>query len=186
MLNLLLLAMAAQTVPTAPTEPPLRELYQGPMQAENIWLRPAHPGGPDYRMFPDIAVGELRIDGDTLYVRVLNKGASPTPGPVIVAARAEENGSKTDLVEQRTPKLLPGEARWVPLRGFSVKTAATSPAIFALESASAIAAEAQMIPSSTEVLDRSGQTRFTGTADADQTNNSLALAGNVIKRGRPE
>jgi hypothetical protein len=136
-------------------------------------------------MFPDIAVGAFRIDGDTLYVRVLNKGQAATPGPVLVAARAAEKGAKTDLIQQRTARLLPGETRWVPLRGFSVKTAATSPMIFALETASAVSAVARMIPSSTPVLDRSGQTREMGTDDADETNNSLTLAGSAIQHGQP-
>jgi len=155
------------------------------MPAENIWLRPAHPGSDD-RMFPDIALGGFRIDGDTLYVRVLNKGQSSTPGPVLVAARAVANGSKTELVEQRTAKLLPGESRWVSLRGFSVKTAATTPAVFALESASVVSAVARLMPSSASVLDRSGETRELGTTETDETNNSLTLAGNAIAQGPPQ
>ena len=137
-------------------------------------------------MFPDIAIGELTVDGDTLYVRVQNKGYSPTPGPVLVAARAEENGSKTAVVEQRTARLLPGETRWVSLRGFSVKTAATRPSVFALESASAVSAVARVMPSSTGVLDRSGQTREVGATDVDETNNSLTLVGSAITHGKPQ
>jgi hypothetical protein len=182
-----LMAAAPQAMPSIPESTIImREIRQGPMPAENIWLRPAHPGGADNgRMFPDIAVGAFRIDGDTLYVRVLNKGQTATPGPVLVAARAAEKGAKTDLIQQRTARLLPGEARWVPFRGFSVKTAATSPMIFALETASAVSAVARMIPSSTPVLDRSGQTREMGTDDADETNNSLTLAGSAIQHGQP-
>jgi len=182
-----LMAAASPAVRSIP-EPTIimREMRQGPMPAENIWLRPAHPGGADDgRMFPDIAVGAFRIDGDTLYVRVLNKGQSATPGPVLVAARAAENGAKTDLIQQRTAKLLPGEARWVPLRGFSVKTAATLPIVFALEGASAVSAVARMMPSSAPLLDRSGQTRDVGTDDADERNNSLTLAGSAIQHGQP-
>jgi hypothetical protein len=137
-------------------------------------------------MFPDIAVGELRVDGDTLYVRVLNKGRSATPGPVLVAARAEENGSKTATVEQRTAKLLPSEARWVLLRGFSIKTAAARPAVFALENATAVAAVAQMMPSSTGVLDRSGQSRNMDTTDLDGSNNAVTATGSALKHGRPD
>jgi hypothetical protein len=181
-----LILLAAQAAP-APlpngiiftTDPP-----RGPMPAENTYLRPGHKNSDD-RMFPDIAIGELKVDGDTLYVRVQNKGGSATPGPVLVAARAEENGSKTGLVEQRTAKLLAGEARWVPLRGFSVKTAATSPAVFALESAGTVSAVARLMPSSAPVLDRSGQTREVGTRETDETNNSLTLAGTAIGHGRP-
>ena len=182
-----LMAAASPAVRSIP-EPTIimREMRQGPMPAENIWLRPSHPGGADDgRMFPDIAVGAFRIDGDTLYVRVLNKGQSATPGPVLVAARAAENGAKTDLIQQRTAKLLPGEARWVPLRGFSVKTAATLPIVFALEGASAVSAVARMMPSSAPLLDRSGQTRDVGTDDADERNNSLTLAGSAIQHGQP-
>ena len=186
MLSIMLLAAAA----AGPAEPSpvtentiaLHEIHQGPMPAENIWLRQGHA---DDRMFPDIAIGQLNVDGDTLYVHVENKGHSATPGPVLVAARAEQNGSKTAIVEERTARLLPGEARWVPLRGFSVKTAAANPSVFALESASAVSAVARVMPSSTGVLDRSGQTREVDSTDADETNNSLTLAGTAIRHGRP-
>jgi hypothetical protein len=183
MFGTLILALMAAP---APREVPMVRQMQGPMPAENIWLRPAHPiGYDDGRMFPDIVIGELRIDHDTLYVRVLNKGHSATPGAVLVGARAAENGSKTALVEQRTARLQPGEARWVPLRGFSVKTAATTPAVFALESASAVSAVVRMVPSSAPALDRTGQTREVGTQEADESNNTLTLAGSVIQHGSP-
>jgi hypothetical protein len=187
MLSTLFLAFAAQAAAAGMPESTvlLRELYQGPMPAENIWLRPAHAGS-DERMFPDIAIGELRIDGDTVYVRVLNKGRSATPGPVLVAARVDENGSKSGTVEQRTAKLLANEARWVPLRGFSVKIAASVPTVFALESATSVAAVAHMLPSSTGVLDRSGQTRNADTTDLDESNNALTATGSALKHGRPQ
>jgi hypothetical protein len=185
MFGLLFLAMAAQASQPPATETQMHQLeVQGPMPAENMYLRPGHKGSDD-RMFPDIAIGELRVEGDTLYVRVLNKGQSATPGAVLVAARAAENGSKTDMVEQRITRLQPGEARWVPLRGFSVKTAAMSPAVFALESASAVSAVARMIPTSTGVLDRSGQTREMDTIDLDESNNGLTATASQLKRGRP-
>ena len=104
---------------------------------------------------------------------------------MLVAAQAEENGGKTALVEQRTARLLPGEARWVPLRGFSIKTAGATPAAFALRSASAVAAVARLMPSGTSALDRSGQSREVGTAETDEANNSLTLAGSSIEQGRP-
>jgi hypothetical protein len=187
MLSAFMLMLAPTVAANGPPARPIQEFRQGPMPAENIWLRPAHPQGfDDGRMFPDIAIGEFRIDGDTLYVRVLNKGHSPTPGGVLVAARAAENGSKTELVEQRTAKLLPGEARWVTLRGFAVKTAAAAPAVFALESASAVSAVARMMPSSAPALDRSGETREVGTEEGDEANNVLTLAAEAIKHGKPQ
>jgi hypothetical protein len=57
--------------------------------------------------------------------------------------------------------------------------------VFALETASAVSAVARMIPSSAHVLDRSGQTGDMGTDDADETNNSLTLAGSAIQHGLP-
>ena len=51
----------------------------------------------------------------------------------------------------------------------TVKTAAMSPMVFALETAGAVSAIARKIPSSAPALDRSGQTRDVGTDDADKT-----------------
>src|SRR5438445_13708193 len=103
-----LAAPAAATPPQTPLPPalPIRELFQGPMPVSDKVLPPRHANS-DERMFPDIAIGEMKVDGDTLYVRVLNKGASSTPGPVLVAARAEENRSQTALVAQHTAHMLP-------------------------------------------------------------------------------
>jgi hypothetical protein len=156
---------------------------QGAMPGENSALAPPHKGSDD-RMFPDIEIGALRIDGDTLYVQVRNIGKSPSQGSVLVSARASDSGMRSEPVQARTARLQPGETRWVSLRGFSVKTASNTSPVFALASATSIAASAQLLPVSAQ-LDRSGQARQE-TADGDENNNSLVVEGSAIGRGAPQ
>jgi len=66
MMDLLLLGLAGLMQDQGPTittlDPPM-----GPTIGENRTMSQWHPGS-DNRMFPDVAVKDLRIDGDTLYV----------------------------------------------------------------------------------------------------------------------
>jgi hypothetical protein len=156
---------------------------QGPMPAEFHTLSQPHPGADD-RMFPDIAIGAMKIDGDTLYVQVKNLGRSASQSGVLVAVRAEANGMKSERAQVRTGRLSAGEARWVPVRGFSVRTASTSAPVFALDSASSVSATATLQLAATPALDRSGQGRQE-MSDRDESNNSVTLSGDTVQRGRP-
>jgi hypothetical protein len=183
MFSTLLLSLLAS--PTAGEAPMSVQIRQGPMPAENIYLRPGHKNSDD-RMFPDIAIGALSIDGDTLFVQVTNKGRAWTHAPIQVAARAEAGGVKSDLAQVRVEQQLKsGETRWVAVKGFSFKTAANSPAVFALENASAVSAVARLLPTTAGSLDRSGQGCGECNRESDQGNNVLTLGGSAIAHGRP-
>jgi hypothetical protein len=179
------LAPAAAQVPAAPMIP--REMpmireprVAGPTALEWHTLSQPHPKSDD-RMFPDIAVKDMRIDGDTLYVRLVNQGRGSARTPIMVVARAAENGMKTDEVQLRTDRLAAGESRWVPLKGFSVKSASVTAPVFDLASASAVSAAAWLLPSTAGALDRSGQSCGECATDSDTSNNLLTLQGNSIK-----
>jgi len=161
---------------------------QGPMAGENHTLSQPYPG-QDLRTFPDIVIGDLRIDKDTLYVLVTNKGEARAKGPIRITARAEANGVKSEAGAARISNLKGGESRWVPLTDFAVKTASTTPsaAIFALDSASTVSAAVRLPPPAT--LDRSGQGCVASRGciqELDETNNGFSAAGSAIARGRPE
>jgi len=186
---LLALAPAAAVVPQAPVQPRdmpfIREpRVAGPTALEWRTMSQPHANSDD-RMFPDIAIGALSIDGDTLYVQLTNKGRSGTQTGALVAARAVAGGMKSDLIEVKTGRLAPGETRWVPLKGFSVKTASTNGTVFALANATVVSAVARLLPSSAGTLDRSGQGCGECTTEMDDSNNTLTLSGAAIKHGAP-
>jgi len=183
MLNLLFVLAAAPVAPLATPEPIMRETRILPMPYEWHTLSQPHPNSDD-RMFPDIAVKDMRIDGDTLYVRLVNQGRGGARVPILVVARAAANGIKSEEVQARTPRLASGESRWVALKGFSVKSAAISAPVFDRASSSAVSAAAWLTPSTARNLDRSGQ-RCGCSIDLDEKNNILSLNGNSIVHGRP-
>jgi hypothetical protein len=182
MLTLLLFALAAaQDVgPVIVTNDP----PQGPTPGENRTLSQWHPG-TDARMFPDIAIGELMIAGDTLYVRIVNEGRVASQGSIFIAARADANGLRSEPANSRTGRLRAGEARWIPLRGFSVKTASTAGPVFALADASLVSVVARLVPSDAAALDRSGQ-GADRMIDLNEANNSRTAEGSTIARGQPQ
>jgi hypothetical protein len=184
MLNLLFILAAAPAASMSPPTPMMRETRILPMPAEWHTLSQPHPNSDD-RMFPDIAVKDMRIDGDTLYVQLLNKGRGGSRVPIEVIARAASNGVKSDEIQIRTPGLAAGESRWVALKGFSIKSASIAAPVFDLASASAVSAAAWLLPSTASSLDRSGQGCGECTTDSDEKNNILNLNGNSIARGRP-
>jgi hypothetical protein len=183
---LLALAPAAEVAPAPVREVPLmREpRVAGPTAFEWRTMSQPHPNSDD-RMFPDIAVKDMRIDGDTLYVRLANQGRRPSQAPIMIVVRAAENGMKTDEVRTRTNRLAAGESRWVALKGFAIKSASIATPVFDLASASAVSAAAWLLPSSAGTLDRTGQGCGECTADADETNNVLTLQAAAIGRGAP-
>jgi hypothetical protein len=184
MLNFLLILAAAPGPAMAPHEPIMREIRILPMPYEWHTLSQPHPNSDD-RMFPDIAVKDMRIDGDTLYVRVINQGRGSARAPITIVARAASNGMKSQEVQAHTPRLTAGESRWVALKGFSVKAASVSPPVFDLASANAVSAAAWLLPSTAGSLDRSGHGCGQCSIDLDEGNNILNLNGNSIARGRP-
>ena len=162
-----------------------REINQGPTPFQERTLSQQHPNADD-RMFPDIAVKDLRIDGDTLYVRLVNQGHSSAQAAILVAARAAANGVTGDLAQARVPRLRAGEARWVALKGLSIRTAAISPTIFALGGAVTVSAVARLAPAASGLPDRSGRDCSDCAADGDEANNVLTMNGDVIARGPPQ
>jgi hypothetical protein len=186
MFQLLMFALAT----TAQENPPVfRRLDppQGPTAGENRTLSQWH-ANQDLRTFPDLAVNELRIDEGTLYVRVANKGKARAKGPISITARAETNGVTSEAVAVRIDGLKGGESRWVPLTGFSVKTASAvaSAPVFALGNASVVSAAIKLPPPSS-TFDRSGQSCSRDCRqELDDSNNDFSANGSAIVRGRPE
>jgi len=180
-------ALPVMTLPMIPRETPvMREpRVAGVTPLENRTLSQPHANS-DNRMFPDIAIKDLRIDGDTLYVRLANHGRGAAQMPILVTARAIAGGVRSDLAQVRTGRLMAGESRWVSIKGFSVRTAATTPSVFALSNASTISAVARLLPSTAGMLDRSGEGCGECTSEADETNNALTLSGAALKYGRPQ
>jgi hypothetical protein len=190
MLDMLILALAAAAAQD-PTNPPIitRDPPQGAMPAENHTLSQPHPYATD-RTFPDMAVKGLRIEGDTLYVLVVNEGKARARGPIRVTARAETHLVKGESAPARIGNLSAGESRWVPLRHFSVKSAsaARSASVFALEDASLVTATVSLSPPVPAAVDRSGQACLPSRGcvrEPNEANNSYRAEGDAILRGRP-
>jgi hypothetical protein len=181
----MLFVLAAQVTSEPHPVPFMREIRQGPMPFQERTMSQPHRFSDD-RMFPDIAIGALSIDGDTLYVQLTNKGLSATRTNAMIVARAQSNGMVSDLAEARTGRLSPGESRWVPLRGFSVRTASTRATVFSLAGATTISAAVHLIPSSAGALDRSGDGCGECTVEMKDGNNQLTLSGSAIGHGKPQ
>ena len=171
MIYLLLLAAAAE--PGNPPVHPLLEIVRLPTAAENIYLRPGHANSDD-RMFPDIAVKDMRIDGDTLYVLVKNQGGRSARG-IQVTAQAEGNGAKSDAAPARLANLPAGKSKWVTIGKFKI----------VLADASLVSAAAKLPAATPAALDRSGG-GCDGCSDLNETNNSLTEEASSIARGKPE
>ena len=178
MFELFLLAFAA-----AQETPPLVVIPQepfrpGPTAAEFRTLSQPWRGNQPERMFPDLTIKDIRIDGDSLYVLVANEGAVRARGPIRVSVHAEANGARTDAATARTDTLDGGESRWV-----AVKDRALASIDWADAQVSASAAQAAVVP---RALDRTGQLhRQVGVGDVNEANNSLTLAASAIMQGRP-
>lgn len=185
MMSTLLLGLfaAAQSLPEGIVA---RDPPQGPTPGENRSLSQWHPGADD-RMFPDLAIKDLRIDGDILYVHVVNQGGSKADGPIWVAANAQADGIRGEARPARMGKLLGGESRWVRIGQFSLKSASRSASgpIFVLESADLVSANIKQAAAATRTLNRTGQA-CDRCHEVDTSNNSLSMPGSAIERGRPE
>ena len=185
MLDLFLFVAAAAQ--DAPVFIPRPDPPSGPMPADFRTLSQPHPNMAPERSFPDLTIKDLRIDGDTLYVMVANEGGKRAGGPISVTSLAEANGVRSEATPARIDKLAAGERRWVPLRQFSVKSAAIggSAPLVALADASRVSVTISQPPAVPSALDRTGQRRERTDRDPDESNNSLTLAGDAIVRGRP-
>ena len=190
MFQLLMLAYAAAAQDTRPPviriDPP-----RGVTPFENRTLSQPHLNQSPETMFPDLAIKKLRIDGDTLHVLVVNQGKIRAKGPTRLTARAEMNGVRGEASPARIGTLKAGESRWVPLRNFSVRSAASglSAPVFALEGASLVSAALRPPSPTSRAVDRTGQDcdpTHGCIRDMDETNNSLTEAGSAISHGRPE
>lgn len=185
MMSTLLLGLfaAAQSLPEGVL---VRDPPQGPTPGENRTLSQWYPGADD-RMFPDLAIKDLRIDGDILYVHVVNQGVTRADGPIWVDANAHSDGIKGEARPTRVGKLMAGESRWVRVGQFSLKSASRSSSgpIFVLESADLISANIKQAAPATRTLDRTGQ-GCDRCHEVDTSNNSLSMPGAAIGRGRPE
>ena len=167
MLEVLLLGLAGLTQDQGPTlttiDPPM-----GPTVGENRTLSQWHPGSDD-RMFPDVAVKELRIDGDTLYVLVTNQGGK-SARKIQISAKSQGSSETARLAS-----LPAGESKWVPLTHLRVALADTN----------VISAAARLSAAVPEALDHSGQ-GCDACTDVNEANNSISAPAGSIARGRPE
>ncbi len=189
MLDMLILALAAAAAQDS--NPPIltRDPRPGVTPVENRTLSQPHPYATD-RMFPDLAIKGVRIEGDTLYVLVVNDGKARARGPIRVTARAETHLFNGVAAPVRIGNLKAGDSRWVPLRHFSVKSAsaARSASVFALEDARLVAATVSLSPPISAAVDRSGQACLPSRGcvrEPNEANNSFRAEGDAILRGRP-
>jgi hypothetical protein len=155
------------------------------MPAENHPLLPRHWSKQDPN-FPDIAVKDLRIDGDTLYALVANKGGVSARGPIKVMAVADAEGVRSEARPAILDRLNPGESRWVQLKQFSVKVASTrfTGPLFLLDRADHVVVAAQLPGAVPSALNRSGQ-GCDRCEDFNEGNNVLGADGPRVARGRP-
>lgn len=187
MFDLLVFALAA----AAQDPPPLftRDPRPGVTPGENRTLSQQHPNATA-RTFPDMAIKGLRIDGDTLLVLVANDGEARARGPIRITAQAEANGTRAEAALARTGSLLSGQSRWVPLRGFAVKSASSAGAgsVFALEDAALVSVSVALAPAISAAVDRTGQACLPSRGcilERNEANNSVRALGKAIPRGRP-
>lgn len=186
MIDMLMLAAAAMVQgdgrPVDALDPPA-----GPTAGEQRTLSQPHPN-MDLRMFPDLAVRDLRLSGDSLYVLVVNEGRTRSRGSIRVSAEAVADNVKV-AAETRSGSLKARESRWVALKGFSAKAAAAGrPPLFALENAALVSAVVVEVPVALGVLDRSGQACDPALgcgSERNLANNGLRAEGPAIARGRP-
>lgn len=187
MLDVLLLGAVALLQDNRPP-PVVLDPPQGPTAYEERTLSQPHrnmkPG-----MFPDLAVKDLRVSGDTLYVLVSNDGATRSKGGIRIAADALVGGFKVAAPVVRSQGLKARESRWVAVRGFSARSAAASGAsVFALEDASQVSATVLEAAGVSGMLDRSGQACSAESGcggERNLGNNGLRAEGQAIARGRP-
>ena len=156
---------------------------QGAMPGENRTLSQWHRNMDD-RMFPDLAVKDMRMDGDTLHVLVTNQGGYRAEGPILVTANAVANGISGEAAPERLGSLSAGKSRWVALRQFSLKAASSNRGgpVFALDGAYAVTATVRQSAAPAPALNRSGQS-CDQCREVNEANNSLSAEGAALDVG---
>ena len=186
-LLLITLAAAAQEVPRPVIIP--EPNISGPTPVEFRTLSMPHRNSKPIRLYPDVAIKDVRIDGNTLHVLVANQGRVRTNGSLKVTARAQGNGLEAEAAPVRIGSLPAGQSRWVALSRFAVKAAARAAPDFALQDAALVSADVRQQSQMSRAVDRTGQA--CGSAggcgeELEQGNNRFAAAGSAIARGRPD
>ena len=187
MFNLLVMtiAAAAQEAPQVIIPEPN---VAGPTAVEFRTLSMPHRNSKPVPLYPDVAIRDLRIDGNTLLVLVTNQGRMRTQGSLKVSARAHSNGLDAQAAPVRIASLPPGGSRWVALSKFAVKaTGHTAPA-FALQDAALVSADVRQQTQMSRAVDRTGQACDPAQGcgmELEEGNNRFAAAGSAIARGRP-
>lgn len=187
MIDLMLIALAAavQEDPGVTLPEPNRA---GPTPVEFRTLSMPHRNSKPIPLYPDVAIKDVRIDGNTLHVLVANQGRVRTQGSLKVSALARSNGLDAEAAPVRIGSLPAGKSRWVALNRFSVKAAAQAAPAFALQDAALVLADVRQQSQMSRAVDRTGQAcdpaRGCGM-ELEQGNNRFAAAGSAIARGRP-
>src|SRR5215210_9267887 len=106
MFNLLVMtiAAAAQEAPVIIPEPNVA----GPTAVEFRTLSMPHRNSKPVPLYPDVAIRDVRIDGNTLLVLVTNEGRVRTQGSLKVSARARGNGLDAEAAPVRIASLPAG------------------------------------------------------------------------------
>ena len=179
------LAAAAQEAPPVIIPEPN---VAGPTAVEFRTLSMPHRNSKPIPLYPDVAIRDVRIDGNTLLVLVANEGRVRTQGSLKVSARARSNGLDAEAAPVRIASLPAGGSRWVALSKFSVKAAGHAAPAFALQDAAVVLADVRQQSQMSRAVDRSGQAcdPVQGCGmELEQSNNRFAAAGSAINRGRP-
>ena len=188
MFDMLILALAASAQEVPPVIIP-EPNSAGPTAVEFRTLSMPHRNSKATPLYPDVAIKDVRIDGNTLHVLVANQGRVRTRGLLKVSARAHGNGLDAEAAPVRIGSLPAGQSRWVALNKFSVKAAAQAAPAFALQDAALVSADVRQQSQMSRAVDRTGQACDPALGcgkELEQGNNRFAAAGSAIARGRPE
>lgn len=188
MFNILIqaLAAAAQEVPPVIIPEPNTA---GPTPVEFRTLSMPHRNSKPIPLYPDVAIKDVRIDGNTLLVLVANQGRERTHGLLKVSARALGNGLDAKAAPVRIGSLRAGQSRWVALNKFSVKATAQAAPAFALQDAALVTADVRQQSQMSRAVDRTGKACDPALGcgqELEEANNRFAAAGSAIARGRPD
>jgi hypothetical protein len=187
MFHLLVMTLAAAAQEAAPVIIPEPHIA-GPTAVEFRTLSMPHRNSKPIPLYPDVAIRDVRIDGNTLHVLVANQGRVRTQGSLKVSARVSGNGLDAEAAPVRIDSLPAGQSRWVALSKFSVKAAGHAAPAFALQDAAVVLADVRQQSQMSRAVDRTGQACDPAQGcgmELEEGNNRFAAAGSAIARGRP-